>query len=76
MPGRDGTGPDGRGAGRGPGRRPGRGPTGGGGRGVGRGIGPQGFCVCPSCGEKTPHETGLPCTSKKCPKCGTTMIRD
>lgn len=61
----------------------------GGGRGQGRGgqragrMGgpgaagpPSGFCVCPQCGHKEPHERGLPCNKRKCPKCGTTMIRE
>lgn len=49
----------------------------GGGKGVGggRGMGQGGECVCPSCGEKTPHERGNPCFDIKCPKCGTPMTR-
>ena len=53
----------------------GRGRSGGRGMGKGRGAGPSGFCVCPSCGAKLPHTRGVPCTSQKCPKCGSTMIR-
>lgn len=69
MPGRDGTGPLGKGPvlGRGTGRGGQRGPM---------GAGPTGYCVCPKCGEKTNHVVGMPCTSMKCPKCGTAMIRD
>lgn len=50
-------------------------------RGRGRGIGRAGFgappheCVCPKCGYRIPHQRGVPCTSQKCPKCGTIMIR-
>jgi predicted RNA-binding Zn-ribbon protein involved in translation (DUF1610 family) len=68
MPGRDGTGPLGQGSmsGRGVGRSGQRGPM---------GAGPVGYCVCPKCGEKTTHTVGTPCTSMKCPKCGTVMIR-
>jgi len=66
MPRGDGTGPRGGGGGRG--------------RGVGRGgpqsAGPSGFCVCPSCGEKTLHQRGVPCSSMKCPKCGKQMGRE
>jgi len=55
MPGRDGTGPLGKGPvlGRGTGRGGQRGPMGAG-----------------------PTVVGMPCTSMKCPKCGTAMIRD
>ena len=31
-------------------------------------------CVCPKCGEKVPHALrGIPCSKKKCPKCGSQM---
>jgi len=69
MPFGDGTGPAG--IGRGIGR----------GRGVGRmggnrpGSGPGGNCVCPSCGTTAPHTRGVPCYTKKCPKCGTRMVK-
>ena len=74
MPGGDGTGPFGQGPG-----------TGGGfGRGRGRGrmggnrlgAGPDGNCVCPSCGAKITHRAGAPCYSVNCAKCGTKMIRE
>jgi len=51
------------------------------GRGAGRGrmsgfaAGPSGECVCPKCGAKTPHKTGVPCYQQKCPKCGSSMTR-
>lgn len=67
MPGKDGTGPMG------------NGPIGGGGggrRGQGNGFGAPAYCVCPQCGEKVPHQAGFPCTSVKCPKCQTLMIRE
>ncbi len=63
MPARDGTGPVG------------RGPAGDGRRG-GMGAGMGGYCVCPQCGEKMPHQAGVPCSSVSCPKCGFKMVRD
>ncbi len=60
---------------------PGRGRFGGpkrGGRGRqpgGFGLGPGGECVCPSCGNKVPHQAGVPCYTVKCPKCGSPMVR-
>ena len=64
MPGRDGTGPFGAG-------------TAGGRRGMrgGIGAGPTGYCICPRCGEKVSHTVAIACTSLKCPKCGSPMVR-
>jgi len=61
MPGGDGTGPVGQGR-----------------AGIGRGAGfagPEGECRCPNCGYHEPHQRGVPCNTKKCPKCNTQMIR-
>lgn len=58
---------------------PGRGLGQGGGRGRqpgGFGLGPDGNCVCPSCGEKVPHQRGVPCYEAECPKCGSRMTRE
>ncbi len=38
-------------------------------------TGPSGMCVCPNCGEKTPHIPGQPCQQTACPKCGAKMAR-
>jgi hypothetical protein len=65
------------GIGRGRGMDSGRG--GGGGRGCKGGsqaAGPDGNCVCPSCGHKVKHKAGQPCYEQKCPKCKTQMIRE
>jgi len=50
---------------------------GGSGQGVGNprvGDGGTDVCVCPNCGYEEPHEKGVPCNQKKCPKCGTPMV--
>ena len=69
MPRGDGTGPSGQGPGTGRG-------MGGSGTGRGFGAGPDGYCVCPACGEKVPHQRGVPCYGLKCPKCGAAMVRE
>ncbi|MDD3840143.1 MAG: hypothetical protein PHP06_06165 [Clostridia bacterium] len=76
MPFGDGTGP----AGQGPGT--GRGAGAGAGRGRGRmggsspGSGTGGYCICPNCKYRVPHQAGNPCYSIKCPKCGAQMVRE
>jgi predicted Fe-Mo cluster-binding NifX family protein len=52
-----------------------------GGQGRGRAAGasvagPGGNCVCPACGHIEPHEAGVPCMGKQCPKCGKAMVRE
>lgn len=42
---------------------------------TGKGLGPSGLCYCPHCGYEQKHQRGVPCVSKKCSKCGTTMSR-
>lgn len=63
--------PQGNQMGRGGGNMRGRGRMGG-----FAGAGPGGFCVCPACGYREPHERGQPCMQKKCPKCGARMTRE
>ena len=72
MPRGDRTGPRGQGPGTGGGMG-----QGGGGRGRfgGSAAGPGGDCICPNCGERVSHQTGIPCFEQKCPKCGATMTR-
>jgi len=69
MPRGDGTGPNGQG--------PGTGRGGGRGRMGGNkpGSGPDGKCVCTSCGAIVSHKVGVPCYTVACPKCGATMTR-
>lgn len=38
-------------------------------------LGPGGFCVCPKCGERIRHRTGVPCREERCPNCGGSMLR-
>jgi len=70
------------GRGAGGGRGGGRGQGGGqGGWGAGRmggpsAAGPDGWCVCPGCGHRQPHERGVPCNQMVCPQCGGPMTRD
>jgi predicted Fe-Mo cluster-binding NifX family protein len=73
-----------RGAGGGAGGGRGTGGRGGGANRPGRGSGrmggpmaggPGGACVCPMCGHREPHERGVPCSSKRCPKCGAALTR-
>lgn len=41
----------------------------------GSGLGLGGFCICPKCGYSVSHIRGQPCIFKKCPNCGTTLVR-
>ncbi len=44
-------------------------------KGRGRGLGAPAYCICPNCGEKITHESGVPCNSQICSKCHSAMIR-
>ncbi len=66
----------GRGMGRGMGAGMGRGMGRGRGRMGGFGLGPGGYCVCPACGHRVPHQRGVPCYQVKCPNCGQPMVRE
>ena len=37
--------------------------------------GPPMTCICSQCGYNEPKMRGVPCAGKKCPKCGTLMVR-
>jgi len=39
------------------------------------GVGPGGNCVCQNCGHIEPKIRGQPCLKRRCPKCGSQMIR-
>jgi len=46
------------------------------GRMGGTAMGPGGMCVCTECGYKEAHGRAVPCTDRKCPKCGAMMARE
>ena len=39
------------------------------------GQGPGGYCVCPKCGYKIPHQRGIPCSTLQCPNCKVNLER-
>jgi len=39
-------------------------------------MGPDGFCICPKCGERIEHRKGVPCKKERCPECETKMVRE
>jgi len=41
-----------------------------------KGGGPGGYCVCPECGYKISHESGVPCSTLKCPECKINLVRE
>ena len=64
------------GGGMGAGRGMGGGVRGGGRMGGPVAAGPGGYCVCPQCGHKEPHQVGVPCLQRQCPKCNAAMARE
>jgi predicted amidophosphoribosyltransferase len=44
--------------------------------GKGEGLGSGGHCVCPNCGGRIPHRSGVPCQEERCPTCGAKMLRE
>ncbi len=64
---------EGAGGGRGPGREQGRGPEPGCPSGTTEAAG---NCVCYQCGHREPLESGVPCRTKVCPRCGGEMGRE
>jgi len=50
--------------------------SGGMGRRGGGGAGAGGSCICPQCGTRVPHQTGIPCSQVRCPQCGTNMVQE
>jgi predicted Fe-Mo cluster-binding NifX family protein len=38
-------------------------------------TGTTGFCVCPHCGHREPHQAGVPCAEQRCPVCGARLGR-
>jgi hypothetical protein len=62
---------------RGQGSGSGRGAGGGAGRGQGGGgMGAGGFCICPKCGQRYPHQQGAPCLKERCQDCGAALVRE
>ena len=39
-------------------------------------MGAGGYCVCPKCGEKILHHSGVPCQEERCPNCGAKLLRE
>ena len=38
--------------------------------------GPNGYCRCPKCGYREPHQTGYPCFVRYCPYCYVQLVRE
>ncbi len=40
------------------------------------GMGRGGYCICPKCDFRTPHQAGIPCQEQRCPHCGAKLMRE
>ena len=41
-----------------------------------QGMGIGGYCICPKCDYRAPHQRGIPCQDQRCPKCGAKLMRE
>ncbi len=41
-----------------------------------QGMGRGGFCICPKCNYRAPHQRGVPCQEQRCPNCGAKLLRE
>ena len=39
-------------------------------------MGGGGYCICPKCGYKQPHNRGVPCQEERCPTCDVKLLRE
>jgi hypothetical protein len=39
------------------------------------GMGVVGSCICPKCGQRFPHNRGVPCLDERCKECCVALIR-
>jgi hypothetical protein len=39
-------------------------------------MGTGGYCVCPKCGYKITHKSGVPCQEEHCPQCNSVLLRE
>jgi transcription initiation factor IIE alpha subunit len=39
-------------------------------------MGPGGYCICPKCETRLPHQEGVRCQDARCPQCGAKLLRE
>jgi uncharacterized paraquat-inducible protein A len=39
-------------------------------------MGRGGYCICPKCDYRAPHQRGIPCQEQRCPNCGAKLMRE
>lgn len=39
-------------------------------------MGRGGYCICPKCDYRVPHQRGVPCQEQRCPKCNAKLMRE